>query len=195
MSTLAPSMRPEECLPQPQQPNLSVLLKSDFAIFSTIYGPQNTRVFWSCFLAQKVLACGAMKKQLHFSLILTALALPLLGLAADEDPTPSYSGYYWGITEQNEECQVGLPKGLRGAITLQWTDSRGRTDGCIFMAKKISESPGVAKASGTNGRDHCKIRLNLRPDGSIESADLAFGGIFNFGYNAKCTDLKELNEF
>jgi hypothetical protein len=136
-----------------------------------------------------------MKKRLRFSLILTALALPHLGHAADEAPIPSYSGYYWGVTERNEECQVGLPEGLRGAISLQWTDQKGRTDGCIFMAQKISERPEVAKASGTNGRYHCKIRLNLRRDGSIESADLAFGGIFNFGYNAKCRDLKELHEF
>jgi len=63
------------------------------------------------------------------------------------------------------------------------------------MAKKISESPEVAQASGTDGRHHCKIRLNLKPDGSIESADLAFGGLFNFGYNAQCKDLKELREF
>lgn len=136
-----------------------------------------------------------MKPKLNLSLILTVVLLPILAWAAEAPPAPAYSGWYWGVTEENEECQVGLPQGLRGPISLQWTDPQGRTDGCIFIAKKLSETPELAKASGTDGRYHCKIRLHLNPDGSIESADLAFGGILNFGYNAKCSALKELREF
>ena len=121
-------------------------------------------------------------------------ASPFASADAGETP-PVYSGWYFGSAQPDGKCQVGVPNGLNGPISIQWTDSRGRTDGCIFLAKKLEETPETAKASGTNGHYRCKVRLNFDQTGRLESADFAYGGLFNFGYNVSCTDLKELNEF
>jgi hypothetical protein len=118
-----------------------------------------------------------------------------LARANEEETPPAYSGWYFGSAQPNGRCQVGVPNGLKGPISIQWTDSRGRTDGCIFTATQIEETRDSAKASGTNGRYRCKIRLNFDNTGKIESADFAYGGLFNFGYNIACAELKELGEF
>jgi hypothetical protein len=126
------------------------------------------------------------------------LGLGLLSTSAraeTDNTPPAYSGWYWGTANQTEQCQVGLPNGLRGPISIQWTDSHGRTDGCIFIASKLSETPEVAKASGTDGHQRCKIRLHFDGSGELLSADFSYGGIFNFGYDVSCTALKELREF
>ena len=130
------------------------------------------------------------------ALVIVGFSLLIHSARAEVDaPPPAYSGWYWGTANDKEQCQIGLPNGLRGPISIQRTDSRGRTDGCIFFAKKLSETPETAKASGTDGRYHCKVRLNFDAAGRLLSADFSYGGVFNFGYDVSCTGLKELDDF